>query len=351
MVVSERWIGISPYPTSHVAIRASLTTIELSLSAAVSFQSFRNPPQNSIRPLMRFWALTVFFFYNHFVLALIRPTRRAAISVFPAAVVFKTNVDVCIAISLRDELAARNALLLKRSLFNTAPRAVDYPAWLEGRWRCSEVFAGFEFPARVPKEEVVADTNLAGFTKLSIVRFADIGRKSTTSYEIIFADSGGVVVEDVAANLKSSIAAHTDGREVVESVEYASSSNPNRLTLRLKPGSRNGERVELFVNGRRSEVISDDVFISSELIRQVTLGKPTLQNPGVAKMVIGEYQHYFTWRRVGDGQAKLNVLTAVYVDAQEDVALFTKVGNDPVIVYSHDIIMERVALEQEQDRQ
>lgn len=58
-------------------------------------------------------------------------------------------------------------------------------------------------------------------------------------------------------------------------------------------------------------------------------------------MVIGEYQHFFTWRKEGGNRVKLNVLTAVYVDAQQDVALYTKVANDPVVVFSHNLVMER----------
>jgi len=50
------------------------------------------------------------------------------------------------------------------------------------------------------------------------------------------------------------------------------------MTIRLRAGGRNGERIEQFVNSRRSEVLGDGaVFLNSELVKQVTLGGPTLQ--------------------------------------------------------------------------
>jgi hypothetical protein len=123
------------------------------------------------------------------------------------------------------------------------------------------------------------------------------------------------------------------------------------MTIRMRAGGRNGERIEMFVNKRRSESLSGgDVFLCSEQVRQVTLGGPTLQEPGVARMVVGEYQHFFTYRRGLGGEGggddegnyfRANVLTAVYVDTQQDSDLFTDV-NRPVIVYSHNIVGKRV---------
>jgi len=62
-------------------------------------------------------------------------------------------------------------------------------------------------------------------------------------------------------------------------------------------------------------------------------------------MVVGEYQHFWTWRKVGEGENegfRANVLTAVYADAQENAAMFNDVFGDPVIVYSHNIIGKRL---------
>ena len=128
--------------------------------------------------------------------------------------------------------------------------------------------------------------------------------------------------------------------------------NPNRMTINLRPGGRNGSRIEIFVNGRRSESIDGgSIFLCSELVRQVTLGAPTLQDPNVARMVVGEYQHFFTYREgLGGGEGgdergkhfRANVLTAVYADAQQDADLFNDVLGDPVICYSHNIIGKRV---------
>ena len=124
------------------------------------------------------------------------------------------------------------------------------------------------------------------------------------------------------------------------------------MTINLRPGGRNGSRIEIFVNGRRSESIDGgSIFLCSELVRQVTLGAPTLQDPNVARMVVGEYQHFFTYREgLGGGEGgdergkhfRANVLTAVYADAQQDADLFNDVLGDPVICYSHNIIGKRV---------
>lgn len=150
------------------------------------------------------------------------------------------------------------------------------------------------------------------------------------------------------------------------------------MTLNLRAGGRNGERIELFVNSRRAEALGDDIFLNSESVRQMTLGGPTLrgrrvatshaaaprplprrrrghgrsasppprpaparrQNPTVPRVVIGEYQSYFTWRRDGDA-ARCNVLTAVY--AVPGGPLFEEAFDRPLVVYSHNVRLERTA--------
>ena len=221
------------------------------------------------------------------------------------------------------------------------PGPTAYPAWLEGTWRCDAAFAGFELPSKkISKQRVVANTDLPGFTKLSVARFGDVGRESTRYEMRFYRTPSGAVYEDYARDVASSLNAHAGDARLVESVSYDVARNANRATVTLRPGTRNGERIELFVNGRRSEALGDDVFLSSENVRQVTLGYGTTANPNAARVVIGEYQHYATWRRSGPDAARCNVLTAVYVEPQDP--MFGDAFDLPVVVYAHNVAMSRV---------
>ena len=245
------------------------------------------------------------------------------------------------ALSLRDAMASRDASMLKKPIFNTPPAQTAYPMWMEGNWQCVESFRGFELPSKkISKARVVSDTSLPGFTKLSIVRFGDVG-KSNVAYEQSFeSDSSGTVRESYAPNVARSIVAHTGDPGLVFGVEYVAAKNPNRATINLRAG-RNGQRIEIFVNSRRAEGLSDDIFLCSESVRQVTLGEPTLQDPTVARQVIGEYQHYWTWRRGKDGGTlTANCLTAAYVEPQ-DAAMFSDALDQPVVVYSHNLTLTK----------
>ena len=65
----------------------------------------------------------------------------------------------------------------------------------------------------------------------------------------------------------------------------------------------------------------------------------TLQNPTTPRVVIGEYQHFWTWRRDGDG-ARCNVLTAVY--AVPGGFGFEEAFDKPLVIYSHNLRLTRV---------
>ena len=98
------------------------------------------------------------------------------------------------------------------------------------------------------------------------------------------------------------------------------------------------------------------IFVCSEYIRQVTFSLS--QEFGVARQVIGNYAHFWTWREgivgtgaAGDGDAlgatkdantmTGNVLTTVYLDPQDP--LFFQEPSKPVAVYSHQITATRTA--------
>jgi hypothetical protein len=61
----------------------------------------------------------------------------------------------------------------------------------------------------------------------------------------------------------------------------------------------------------------------------------------VARQVSGEYQHFFTFRRLDAERVKLNVLTAAYLEPMQQDAMFMKAPTKPVVVYSHDMALER----------
>ena len=209
--------------------------------------------------------------------------------------------------SLRDTLAARDASLLKKPFLSVPPGPTSYPEWLAGDWQCEAKFAGFELPSKkISKERVIANTDLPGFTKLSVALFGDVGRESTRYAARFLKTSDGRIQEDYSENVARSLRAHASDPGLVEAVTYDSGKNPNRMTVNLRPGNRNGERLEIFVNSRRAETLTDEIFLNSESIRQVTLGGPTLQNPNVARIVIGEYQHFFTWRRTSPDAASVH---------------------------------------------
>ena len=176
--------------------------------------------------------------------------------------------------SLRDALAARDANRLTKPFYNVPPGPTTFPDWLEGRWRCSATFQGFQFPnEKISKQRVVAETDLPGFTKLSIARFGDVGREKT-DFELNFVKRGGNVIEDYGNNVANALSAHVDKPDLVKSVAW-DAANPNRMTMTLAEGGRNGERIEIFVNSRRSEALEGDIFLNSESIRQMTLGPPS----------------------------------------------------------------------------
>ena len=176
--------------------------------------------------------------------------------------------------SLRDALAARDANRLTKPFYNIPPGPTTFPDWLEGRWRCSATFQGFQFPnEKISKQRVVAETDLPGFTKLSIARFGDVGREKT-EFELNFVRRGGNVIEDYGNNVANALSAHVDKPDLVKNVAW-DAANPNRMTMSLVEGGRNGERIEIFVNSRRSEALEGDIFLNSESVRQMTLGPPS----------------------------------------------------------------------------
>ena len=244
---------------------------------------------------------------------------------------------------LAAKLSKRDASVLKNSVFNIPPSAQVYPPFMRGEWDVSLRFAGYLFPSQtISKEKVTSNVSIPGFQKCSIAAIADVGR-DLTSYKMNISQDKGF--EDRAQTLKTSIDAHCN-YGAVDNVLYDRPSNANRLSINfVKNRTRNAERIELFCNARESELVPNpndanlSIFVNSEYIRQVTFSLS--QEFGVARQVIGNYAHFWTWREQPDGKTMTgNVLTACYLDPQD--AMFFQEPSKPVAVYSHQITAKKV---------
>jgi hypothetical protein len=70
------------------------------------------------------------------------------------------------------------------------------------------------------------------------------------------------------------------------------------------------------------------------------------QEYGIARQVIGNYAHYWTWKEdntltttdatAATTQMTGNLLTAVYLDAQDP--LYFNEPSKPTVIYSHDLV-------------
>ncbi len=279
-------------------------------------------------------------------------SRRQAIAsttstvVAPVLVTAATSASfpgIANAEGLAAKLSKRDAAALKNSVFNVPPSAQKYPDFMRGEWDVSLRFAGYLFPStNISKDEIVKNVNIPGFQKASIAAIADVGRDLTTYTMKINKDG----LEDRVQTLKGSIDAHL-GYNAVNDVIYDPSSNPNRISINfVKNRTRNAERIELFCNARESELVknpndeSKSIFVNSEYARQVTFSLS--QEFGVARQVVGNYAHFFTWKEGPASEIMTgNILTATYIDPQD--AMFFKEPSKPVAVYSHQITARRLA--------
>ena len=194
------------------------------------------------------------------------------------------------------------------------------------------------------KEEASHQSSLSipGFQKLSIAQVGDVGKESA-NYRMMIDEATGL--EDRKLSLSSSINSHL-GYEAVREVVYDVKDNPNRLSVDFIPQrTRNANRIELFYNGRDSELVpstesasGQTVFVCSEFTRQVTFGLS--QEFGVARQAVTNYGHFWTWKS-GGGPDELtgNLLTAAYLDPQDP--MFFDEPSKPVVVYSHDLVAKR----------
>lgn len=258
--------------------------------------------------------------------------------------------------SIKARLDSRDSQQLRKPLNVglTPPSELAYPTWLEGEWKVEQAFAGYELPAKdlISRNELFAEADVPGFKKLSIAMLPDVGKEGVKLTWRWARDASGLVREDRAANLRSAIRGGL-GYDAIEDVYYKQdppgggkfgglgsiAGNPNRLTLTFAPGlTKNADRIELFVNSRESEQPRDDLFYTSEALRQVTFSGTS------ARQANGEYAHFISYRRISPSEVDVVVVTAVYADPLGAERLFVKAGGSkPIIVFSHQLKMSRSA--------
>ncbi|KAL3790091.1 hypothetical protein HJC23_013602 [Cyclotella cryptica] len=318
-----------PKLISKCSIWALLLFFDFSRSNALSANS---PPQNL---LSRRDILTTQF--GHGSAATI-----AAISLAP----FPAHAATTGSAGLASKLSRRDPSLLKNSVFNIPPGVQVYPAFLCGDWEVTMKFRGFLFPSTsIPKERLIKNVDIPGFQKLSIAMVGDVGRDEA-KYKLHIDENSRL--EDRTLTLQSSIHGHL-GYDAVREVIYDAKENPNRISIDFIPQrTRNANRIELFCNARESELVTvpsesgdapRNIFVCSEYIRQVTFGLS--QEFGLARQVVGDYAHFWTWRETENKDVVTgNLLTAAYLDAQDP--MFFEEPSKPVVVYSHDLVASRV---------
>jgi hypothetical protein len=256
-------------------------------------------------------------------------------------------------------LAKKDPSVLRNRIFNSAPPSAQvFPEWMRGSWKITSNLAGYIFPSRnISAQRLIKDYVVAGFQKCSIAQTADVG-KENVQYEMRIDAASGL--EDRVWNFQQAIDAYL-GYRAVNQVLYNARQNPNRLSINFVDyRTINAERLELFCNARESEsyttpvVAAEDaslnsspsssneeqaLFVASEYVRQVTFG--TGDTVGVPRQVVTNYGHFWTWKRLNDGnQIQGNLLTAVYLDPQD--SLYFEDPTLPVVVYSHILTGERI---------
>jgi hypothetical protein len=250
--------------------------------------------------------------------------------------------------SLAHRLSQKDPALLQNSVFNLPPPAQVYPPFMRGTWNVTLKYAGYLFPSqKISRTRLTADIQVPGFQKCSIAALSDVGKETVQYTMTIDPDTG---LEDRVKTFTTSIDGHL-GYPAIQQVLYNPRTNPNRIwIIFVEYRTTNAERIELFCNGRESELIDRpeengsklQIFVCSEFVRQVTFG--TGSQVGVPRQVGTNYAHFWTWKETpGNADAdKLtgNLLTAAYLDPQD--SLFFDEPSKPVALYSHLITANRI---------
>ncbi len=258
-------------------------------------------------------------------------------------------------LSLAQKLSLREPSALSNSVFNIPPSTQVYPQFMRGSWNVTLQYGGYIFPSKnIPRSRLTTNAQIPGFQKCSIAALSDVG-KEVVHYTLNIDETSGI--EDRQTTLTTSINDHL-GYPAIQEVLYNPKANPNRLSIVFYGyKTTNAERIELFFNGRESELIkpqprADDsdgstakskgeIFVCSEYIRQVTFSGGS--QVGIPRQVGTNYAHFWTWKEVPGSDNKVmtgNLLTACYLDPQD--AMFFEEPSKPVAVFSHVIMAEKL---------
>lgn len=270
--------------------------------------------------------------------------------------VLPSNVPLARAasLSLAEKLSLRDPSALSNSVFNIPPSTQVYPQFMRGSWNVTLQYGGYIFPSqKIPRSRLTTNAQIPGFQKCSIAALSDVG-KEVVHYTLNIDEISGL--EDRQTTLTTSIDDHL-GYSAVQEVLYNPKSNANRLSIVFYGyKTTNAERIELFCNGRESELIKPqtqqevndsslqkkgEIFVCSEYIRQVTFSGSS--QIGIPRQVGTNYAHFWTWKEMPGSDNKLmtgNLLTACYLDPQD--AMFFEEPSKPVAVFSHVIKAERI---------
>ena len=255
-------------------------------------------------------------------------------------------------LSLAQKLSLREPSALSNSVFNIPPSTQVYPQFMRGSWNVTLKYSGYIFPSqKIPRDRLTTNAQVPGFQKCSIALLSDVG-KEVVNYKLNIDETSGL--EDRQTTLTTSVNDHL-GYPAVQEILYNPKANANRLSLVFKEYKTiNAERIELFCNGRESELVKpqpqqegDDapkkgeIFVCSEYIRQVTFSGSS--QVGIPRQVGTNYAHFWTWKETPGSDNKVmtgNLLTACYLDPQD--AMFFEEPNKPVAVFSHLITAEKL---------
>jgi len=248
--------------------------------------------------------------------------------------------------------------LFKKSLFNTPPGLLQFPSWMEGEWDATLTFVGADFPSSapapaaggtgkqpplIPKSQIVADTALPGFKRLSIAMVPDVGKPHSFSMRFVAREDEGAgrVEEDRAFNLKAALESEV-GRGAVASIDYNPGRNPNRLTVNLLPQAAvNAQKIDLFCNARAPLPAAaapqgageQEVFRFFEDIRQVSITSRLAETT-----TVGDYRHVWELYRQPDGRGVKGFLSTVAYATPQD-PLFQSGAFAPLVVYFHTLTL------------
>jgi len=225
------------------------------------------------------------------------------------------------------------------------PSQLYYPDWLQGEWHATSKFVAFDAPLGnrfVPAGALESIKAPAEYGGLGNVVEYDLRYYPPAGDELgapsAFGFSRGAppkdkVVADRKVNTKSTTNAFM-GYAAVQRVEYDPTVSPTKLVVQfseLTPDMQpvGPKRVELFINNRAGQ--GEDVFLCSELYRQVVIG--------ARRVDVTDYELISKYEHRTDGSVEVRQRSVVYLQPQDN--LYFDANNRSVAVYDYKIDLAR----------